>query len=72
VGFPMAAGCVIAHPHAAKTASIPAQQIGRDAAFIQKDVVPRVTGMAVALRSSPTRHWFLSRYAHLLDVGAVA
>lgn len=42
VGFPMAAGRVIAQPHAAKTASIPAQQIGRDAAFIQKDVVPSV------------------------------
>ena len=42
VRLPMAAGRVIAHPHAATTRSIAAQQIGRDAAFIQKDVVPRV------------------------------
>lgn len=42
VRLPMTAGCVIAQPHAAETAPVSAQQIGRDAAFIEKDVLPGV------------------------------
>ena len=42
VRFPMTARGVIAQPHAAETAPIAAQQIGRDAAFIDEDVLPRV------------------------------
>ena len=42
MGFPMTAGCVIAQAHAAQTASVAAQQIRRDAAFIDKDVRPGV------------------------------
>ena len=42
VRLPMAAGRVIAQPHAAGTAPVAAQQIGRDAAFINEDVLPRI------------------------------
>ena len=42
VRLPVTAGRVIAQPHAAETAPVAAQQIGRDAAFIEKDVVPGV------------------------------
>jgi hypothetical protein len=42
VRLPMAARRVITQPHAAKAAPVTAQQIGRDAAFIEKDVVPGV------------------------------
>jgi len=42
VRLPMPAGCVIAQAHAAETAPVAAQQIGRDAAFINKDVRPRI------------------------------
>ena len=42
VRLPMAARCVIAQTHAAKTAPVSAQQIGRDAAFIEKDVLPGI------------------------------
>jgi hypothetical protein len=42
VRFPMAAGSMIAPAHAAATAPVAAQQIGRDAAFIEKDVLPGV------------------------------
>lgn len=42
VRLPMTAGGVIAQAHAAATAPIAAQQIGRDAAFIEKDVRPGV------------------------------
>jgi hypothetical protein len=42
VRLPMPAGRVIAQAHAARTAPVAAQQIGRDAAFIKKDVLPRV------------------------------
>jgi hypothetical protein len=42
VRLPMAAGCVIAQPHAAETAPVSAQQIGRHATLIDKDVLPRV------------------------------
>jgi hypothetical protein len=42
VRLPMAAGRVIAEPHAAETAPVAAQQIGRHAAFIDKDILPGV------------------------------
>jgi hypothetical protein len=42
VGLPMTAGGVIAQAHAAAAAPVAAQQIGRYAAFIEKDVLPRV------------------------------
>ena len=42
VRFPMTAGGVIGQAHAAATAPVAAQQVGRDAAFIEKDVVPGV------------------------------
>jgi hypothetical protein len=38
----MAAGGVIAQSHAAETAPVSAQEISRDAAFIEKAVLPRV------------------------------
>ena len=38
----MPAGRVIAQAHAAQAAPVAAQQIGRDAAFIDEDVLPRV------------------------------
>ena len=38
----MTAGRVIAQPHAAETAPVAAQQISRDAAFIDEDVLPGV------------------------------
>jgi hypothetical protein len=42
VRLPMAAGGVIAQAHAAETAPVSAQEIGRHAAFIEKDVLPSV------------------------------
>jgi hypothetical protein len=39
---PMTTGCVIAQAHATATAPVTTQQIGRDAAFIEKDVRPGV------------------------------
>ena len=42
VCLPMAARRVIAQPHAAETSSVSPQQIGRDAAFINKHVLPGV------------------------------
>ena len=42
VRLPMPAGRVIAEPHAAETAPVAAQQVGRDAAFIDEDVLPGV------------------------------
>jgi hypothetical protein len=42
VRLPMPARRVIAQAHAARTAPVAAQQIGRDAAFIDKDVLPGV------------------------------
>lgn len=42
VRLPMAAGGVIAQAHAAETAPVSPQEIGRDAAFIEKDVMPGV------------------------------
>jgi hypothetical protein len=42
VRLPMPAGRVITQPHAAETAPVAAQQIGRDAAFIDEDVLPGV------------------------------
>ena len=42
VRLPMPAGRVIAQAHAAETAPVAAQQIGRNAAFIDEDVLPRV------------------------------
>ena len=49
VRLPMPAGRVIAQAHAAWTAPVAAQQIGRDAAFIDKDVLPGVAqGQPVA------------------------
>ena len=42
VRLPMAARRVIAQPHTAETAAVSTQQIGRDAAFIDKDVLPRL------------------------------
>ena len=53
VCLPMAAGRMIAQSHAAKTASIAAQQIGRDAAFIQKDVVPSVVQRQPLVPAAP-------------------
>jgi hypothetical protein len=42
VRLPMAAGRVIVQSHAAETAPVAAQEISRDAAFIEKDVLPGV------------------------------
>ena len=42
VRLPMPARGVIAQPHAAGTAPVAAQQIGGDATFIEKDVLPGV------------------------------
>ena len=42
VRLPFAAGRVIVEPRAAGTAAIPAQQIGGDAALIEKDVLPDI------------------------------
>ncbi len=42
VRLPMPAWRVIAQPHPAETAPVAAQQIGRDAALIDEDVLPRV------------------------------
>jgi hypothetical protein len=60
VRLPMPAGRVIAEPHATEAASISAQQIGRDAAFIEKDVLPGVAQRQPVAPAAP-----LSR-----DVGA--
>jgi hypothetical protein len=40
--FPMTARGVIAQAHATRAAPVAAQQIGRDATFIDKDVLPGV------------------------------
>ena len=42
VRLPMTAGGVIAKPYASGTASVAAQEVGRDAAFIDKDIPPGV------------------------------
>jgi hypothetical protein len=42
VELPFTARGEIPEPHAAGTAAIPTQQIGRDAALIEKDVAARV------------------------------
>ena len=42
VRLPVTAGRVIAEPRAARTPAVAPQQIGRDAAFIEKDVLPHV------------------------------
>ena len=60
VCLPMAAGRVIAQPHATETAAVSAQQVGRDAAFIDKDVLPGVAQRQPVAPAAP-----LSR-----DVGA--
>ena len=43
VGLPMAARGVVAQPNATRTATVAPQQIGRDATFINEDVVADVT-----------------------------
>ena len=42
VRFPVTAGCVIAEPRATRTPAVPTEEIGRDAAFIEKDVLPHI------------------------------
>ena len=42
VGLPMTAGRVIVESRAAGTPAVASEQIGRDAAFIEKDVLPHV------------------------------
>jgi hypothetical protein len=55
VRLPMTAGCVIAQAHAAATASVAAQPIGRDAAFIEKDVPPGVAQRQPVAPAAPRR-----------------
>ena len=50
VRLPVSAGRVIAEPQAARAAAVAPQQIGRDAGFVEKDVVP---GIAQRLRVVP-------------------
>ena len=52
----MTAGGVIAQAHAAATAPVAAQQIGRDAAFIEKDVLPQVTHRLPLAPVAPLSH----------------
>jgi hypothetical protein len=42
VSLPMPARRVVAQAGAAQTPSVPAQQVGRDAAFIQEDILLRI------------------------------
>jgi hypothetical protein len=42
VRLPMSARRVIAQPHAAGTAPVATEQVGRDAAFIHEDVLPDI------------------------------
>jgi len=53
VRLPMPTGCVIAQAHAAETAPVAAQQIGRDAAFINKDVLPRIAQRQPVVPATP-------------------
>jgi hypothetical protein len=55
VRFPMAAGGVIVQPDAARTAAIPAQQVGRHATFIEKHVLAHVAHRLPRLPLSPGR-----------------
>jgi hypothetical protein len=60
VGLPVSAGGVIAEPRAPRAPAVPAEQVGRHAAFIEKDIL---TDIAKGLRVAPPST--LSR-----DVGA--
>lgn len=40
--LPMTAGCVVVEPRPTRTSPVPPQQIGGDAAFVEKDVLPHI------------------------------
>jgi hypothetical protein len=40
--LPMTAGRVVVEPRPTRTSPVPPQQIGRDAAFVEKDVLPYI------------------------------
>ena len=58
--LPMTAGRVVVEPRPTRTAPVPPQQIGRDAAFVEKDVLPDIAERLPRAPAAP-----LSR-----DVGA--
>jgi hypothetical protein len=55
VRLPMAVGRVIAEPEPARTAAVAAQQIGRDAGFIDEDVAARIVQAQRVLPVPPAR-----------------
>ena len=56
VGLPMAVRRVVAEPHAARTAAVPPQQVGRHTAFIDEDVLADVPqGQPVAPAAAVSR-----------------
>ena len=57
VRLPVTAGRVVAEPRAARTPAVAPQQIGRDAAFIEKDVLPHIVKRQLLAPSPPvSRH----------------
>jgi hypothetical protein len=56
VGLPMTAGGVISEPCAAGAPAVAAQEIRRDAAFIEKDVVPHIAERLPLAPSAPLSH----------------
>lgn len=55
VGLPMTVGRVIAQARAAQTAAVPTQQIGRDPAFIQKQILRHMAERLPGLPLPPGR-----------------
>ena len=53
VGLPMAVGRVVAQPHAARAATVPADQISRDARLIDEDVAARIMQAERVLPAAP-------------------
>jgi hypothetical protein len=57
--LPLAAGSEVAQAHAARAAAIAPQQVGRDPAFIEKDILARIAerlpGVPVAARGRNVR-----------------
>ena len=53
VGLPVAARCVITEPEAARAAAVAAEQVGGDAGFVEKDVVPGIAQRLEVLPAAP-------------------
>lgn len=53
VGLPVPVGRVIAEPQAAETPTVTAQEVGRDARFVNEDVVARIAQREPVLPSPP-------------------